>query len=40
MWGAYASFIESNKEKETNKPVVTPTMETVNRLKVDNHTEL
>lgn len=23
MWGAYASFIESNQEKETNKPVIT-----------------
>lgn len=40
MWGAYASFIKSNQQKETNKPVVTPTMETVNRLKGDNHTEL
>lgn len=33
MWGAYASFIESNQEKETNKPVITPTMETVNRFR-------
>ena len=33
MWGAYASFIESNQEKETYKPVITPTMETVNRFR-------